>query len=62
MPKEITLKQLKKAYLQAANIVAVHGEKCLPIFERLEYEYMERKKKIDTLNRALKAAKNMHID
>tara|TARA_R110002072_G_scaffold44269_1_gene123980 strand:+ start:537 stop:725 length:189 start_codon:yes stop_codon:yes gene_type:complete len=62
MPKEITLKQLKNTYLQAANIVAVHGEKYLPIFERLESEYMERKKKIDTLNRALKAAKNMHMD
>ncbi len=45
--------KLKKAYIQAAKIVTVHGEKYLPIFERIEKEYQERKKKLDALNRAI---------
>lgn len=40
---KVSYKQLKKAYLQAAKIVALHGEKYLPIFERLEKEYKKNK-------------------
>lgn len=56
MGNEISYKQLKKAYLQAAKIVALHGEKYLPIFERLESEYKTRKKRDDALYRAIKLA------
>lgn len=58
MDNKVSFKQLKKAYLQAAKIVAHHGEKYLPIFERLEKEYKERKKQINTLNRAIKIAQS----
>ena len=56
MVNKVSYKQLKKAYLQAANIVAIHGKKYLPIFERLENECRERKKQVDILNRAIKLA------
>jgi len=56
MENKVSYKQLKKAYLQAAKIVALHGEKYLPIFERLEIEFRERKKQVDALNRAIKVA------
>lgn len=52
MPDDITLKQLENAYLQAANIVSMYGEKYLPIFERIEQEYLERKRKIELLTKA----------
>ncbi len=58
MDNKVSYKQLKKAYLQAAKIVALHGEKYIPIFERLEKEYNERKKQIETLNRAIKLAQS----
>ncbi|MCK4841519.1 MAG: hypothetical protein KAT04_06510 [Methylococcales bacterium] len=58
MENKVSYKQLKKAYLQAAKIVALHGEKYLPIFERLEKEYKERKKQVSTLNRAIKLAQS----
>ncbi len=58
MDNKVSYKQLKKTYLQAAKIVALHGEKYLPIFERLEKEYKERKKQVNTLNRAIKLAQS----
>jgi len=58
MESKVSYKQLKKAYLQAAKIVALHGEKYLPIFERLETEFRKRKKQVDTLNRAIKLAQS----
>ena len=48
--------ELKKAYIQAAKIVAVHGDKYLPIFERLESEYQKSEKRKEILNRALEIA------
>ena len=47
---------LKKSYIQAAKIVAVHGDKYLPVFERLEREYKTCKKKRETLRRVLEIA------
>lgn len=58
MENRITLSQLKQAYLQAAKIVARHGDTYLPIFERVETEYQERKKQIDALNRAIMIAES----
>lgn len=43
MGNKMSYKQLKKAYLQAAKIVVLHGEKYLPIFERLENEHKAKK-------------------
>jgi len=54
--KEVSLKSLRTAYLQAAKIVSIYGDKYLPIFERLEKEYVERNKKRDILQRALNIA------
>lgn len=56
MDDKVSYDTLKKAYIQAAQIVAVHGEKYLPIFERIEKEYQARTKQLDTLKRALKIA------
>lgn len=47
----ITFKDIQKAYVQAAKIVSVYGEKYLPIFERVETEYLKHQKKMETLCR-----------
>ncbi len=54
--RRISFEALKTAYIQAAKIVSIYGDKYLPIFERLEKEYIERNKKRDILQRALKLA------
>jgi len=54
--RKISFEALKTAYFQAAKIVSIYGDKYLPIFERLEKEFIERKKKRDILQRALKIA------
>ncbi len=54
--RKISFEALKTAYLQAAKIVSIYGDKYLPIFERLEKEFIERKKKRDILQRALEIA------
>ncbi len=59
--RRVSFESLKTAYLQAANIVSIYGEKYLPIFERLEKEYIERNKKRDILQRALKVADENQI-
>lgn len=56
MSNQLSLSQIKKAYHQAAKIVARYGDKYLPIFERLENEYQGRKDKIEALKRAIKIA------
>ena len=38
MSDQLSLAQIKRAYHQAAKIVARYGDKYLPIFERLEKE------------------------
>lgn len=58
MDNKVPFSDLKKAYLQAAKIVARHGDTYLPIFERIEMEYQERKKQIDALNRAIMIAES----
>ena len=59
--RRISFESLKTAYLQAAKIVSIYGDKYLPIFERLEKEYIERNKKRDVLQRALKVADENQI-
>ena len=56
MSDQLSLAQIKRAYHQAAKIVARYGDKSLPIFERLEKEYQNRKDKVKTLKRAIKIA------
>ncbi|GAB1261475.1 hypothetical protein [Aurantivibrio plasticivorans] len=56
MSDQLSLAQIKRAYHQAAKIVARYGDKYLPIFERLEKEYQNRKDKVKTLKRAIKIA------
>ncbi len=58
MDNKVPYDKLKNAYIQAAKIVSLYGEKYLPIFERLEKEYRARTKQIDTLNRAIKIAQS----
>lgn len=50
--------ELEKAHNQMARIVARHGEKYLPIFERLENELNEQREKYNLMQRALEAAKS----
>lgn len=58
MSNSVPIKQLMKAYQQAAKIVSIYGETYLPIFERLEKEYNNRIKQADALSRAIELAKN----
>lgn len=58
MDNQVPFSDLKKAYLQAAQIVTSHGEKYIPIFERLEMEYKERVHQIDAVNRARQLLEN----
>jgi len=48
--------------MQSANIVATHGQRYLPIFERLEKEYKSRKQKHDMLTKAISISKSNRID
>ncbi len=48
--------------MQSANIVAVYGERYLPIFERLEKEYKNRKQKNVMLTKAISISKSNQID
>ena len=50
---EPTIEQIIEARNQCAEIIALHGEKFLPIFERLENEIAIRQKKQELLNKAL---------
>ena len=61
MSSKVPLNQLKQAYLQSANIVAVHGEEYLPIFERLENEYNQRLAKSALLTKAINISKSNDI-
>jgi len=58
MDNKVPYKSLKKAYIQAATIVSLYGDKYLPIFERLEKEYRARKKQRDALSRAIEIAQS----
>ncbi len=62
MKKDVSFSDLKKAYMQSANIVAIYGERYLPIFERLEKEYKNRKHKDEMLTKAIGISKSNQID
>lgn len=55
---EVSHKDLLTAYRVAAQMVADHGDKYLPLFERLDNELQALKKKDRILNRALDVALN----
>ena len=46
MPETLTLAEIETAYIQAAKIVHRYGDVYLPIFERLEFELEEYKRKV----------------
>ena len=52
MEHSISDQEIKRAYEQAAKFVALYGSKYLPIFERMEQEYKNRKKEKASLTRA----------
>ncbi len=59
--RNIPFKALEIAYFQSAKIVSIYGEVYLPIFERLEKEYIKRNKKRDTLRRAIKLSDELQL-
>lgn len=62
MTSDVSFSDLKKAYMQSANIVAIYGKRYLPIFERLEEEYKSRKQRNDLLTKAIRISKSNRID
>ena len=62
MERGISDKNLRRAYIQSAHIVARYGSHYLPIFERLENEYNQRIKENDSLTKAKKISKSGEIE
>lgn len=58
----LSLTDIKLIYQQAADIVAMHGEAYLPIFERIEREYKSQMKNRDVLTRAIQISKSKTVD
>jgi hypothetical protein len=56
MSDQLSLSQIKRAYHQAAKIVARYGDKYLPIFERMEEEYKKRVEHKNIVDKAKKIA------
>ncbi|MEW8332985.1 MAG: hypothetical protein AB2692_18770 [Candidatus Thiodiazotropha sp.] len=54
--------KIETAYIQAAKIVSKYGEKYLPIFERLENELHERRKRSAIIKRVYEVALRTEID
>jgi len=50
---DVPIWRIERALLIAARVVAFHGEKYAPIFERIEHELDRRTRKISTGERAL---------
>lgn len=59
---KVTNSQLNRAYLIAAHVVSKHGERYLPIFERLKRERDNRKKENNLLTAAQMLSKSIDID
>ncbi len=57
MDNKVPYDTLKNAYIHVEKIVSIYGEKYLPIFERLEEEYREKKQR-DALSRAIEIAQS----
>ena len=53
---EPSIEQIEEARNVCAKVIAMHGEKYLPIFERLDNELHQRKKQDCLLQKALKIA------
>ena len=49
-PQPITMERLEKCLKIAAKVVVIHGEKYLPIFERIQKEIEIRKEKDKVLD------------
>ena len=52
--QEPTLKEIKIARDKCAQVIALYGEKYLPIFQRLEDEIINREKQNRLLEKAIK--------
>ena len=52
MSEHVTFEELARARVQIAQIINTYGEKYLPIFERLDNEYNQRKAQQDLLTKA----------
>lgn len=57
--KEPTLEEIIKARDRCAEVIAWHGEKYLPIFERLEKEISIRQEREKLLQRAVSIAQKI---
>ena len=51
---EVSIKDLREAYHHAASILTTHGDKYLPLFERLDKEIKDRDRKEELKARAQK--------
>ncbi len=58
MKTTLTEAELKSAYIKAAQIINKHGDKYLPIFERLENEYQTVKKKSELMKKVISIAES----
>lgn len=54
---EVTIDDVQQALIVAARLVDLYGEKCLPIFERLERELAEMLRRSSALDRARQIAR-----
>lgn len=57
----ISESELKRAYLQAAKVVTEHGEKYLPLFERMQEEYESHKQKSELIKQAIYLASSLKL-
>lgn len=62
MSKEVTFEEIETARNQIAQIISLHGEKYLPIFERLDNEYNARKAQQALLTKAKEIANGINED
>ncbi|MGH1378972.1 MAG: hypothetical protein ACRBB3_09150 [Alphaproteobacteria bacterium] len=56
-PQGITPIEIRKAYNQIAKIIAIHGEKYLPLFRRLHTEIIKHREKNELLDIAKSISK-----
>lgn len=56
----ITDQDIEKDYFNSAKIVDQFGKAYLPLFERLEFEYLNRQNKVRTLERASHIVNSRH--
>ena len=58
-PRQYAASDIRAALTTMAKIIVLHGDKYLPLFERLECELMEAEKRETTLARVKAMAENV---